>query len=416
VNAPSSPGEPVDLAWAQVLATIVDRAHLVTGIDLSSLVDGAVRPLGLSAEVLVVDLAQRVLSPVWPTAATPVDVEGSPTGQAYQLGEIVLDATELDQHVLCIPMLDGTERLGVLRVALTPSIVDDETLHRRLWSLAGLMGHLTMAKMAYSDQLWRLRSISGLSIASELLWQQLPPRTFATDDVVVTALLEPSDQVAGDAYDYSVDAHVVHLAVFDGVGHDLHAGLTTALAVTAIRNARRSGESDLISLAARADTVLAEQPGPANFVTAALARLDTRTGALSYLLAGHPPPMLIRDGRIVKELAITPRLPLGIALSGGWEATVGEEQLEPGDRVLLYSDGVTEARDADGEFFGEQRLAAFTERASQAHLSAPETMRRLVAAVLTQQNGQLQDDATLLMVEWSTTHHRRNFPTFRNSP
>jgi serine phosphatase RsbU (regulator of sigma subunit) len=223
--------------------------------------------------------------------------------------------------------------------------------------------------------------------------------------------------VAGDAYDYSVDAHVVHLAVFDGVGHDLHAGLTTALAVTAIRNARRNGESGLISLAAHADTLLAEQPGPANFVTAALARLDTQTGALSYLLAGHPPPMLIRDGRIVKELAVTPRLPLGLGLSGGWEATVGEEQLEPGDRVLLYSDGVTEARDADGEFFGEQRLADFTERASKARLSAPETMRRLAAAVLSQQNGQLQDDATLLMVEWSTANHQRIFPTtFRNSP
>jgi serine phosphatase RsbU (regulator of sigma subunit) len=205
--------------------------------------------------------------------------------------------------------------------------------------------------------------------------------------------------------------------VFDGVGHDLHAGLTTALAVTAIRNARRNGESGLISLAAHADTLLAEQPGPANFVTAALARLDTQTGALSYLLAGHPPPMLIRDGRIVKELAVTPRLPLGLGLSDGWEATVGEEQLEPGDRVLLYSDGVTEARDADGEFFGEQRLADFTERASKAHLSAPETMRRLAAAVLSQQNGQLQDDATLLMVEWSTANHQRIFPTtFRNSP
>jgi serine phosphatase RsbU (regulator of sigma subunit) len=311
-----------------------------------------------------------------------------------------------------VPMLDGADRVGVLRVGLS-DVVDDAPLRRRLWSVAGLMGNLTITKLPYSDHLRRIRSDGPLSPASELLWQVLPPRTFATERVVVSALLEPPTRVAGDAYDYNVDGDVIDLAVFDGVGHDLRAGLTTALAITGIRNARRSGETDLLALAARADELVAAQQGPRQFVTALLARLDIGTGLLSYLVAGHPPPLLVRHGRVVKELVAPPRLPLGVAAGLGREPAVGTEQLEPGDRLLMYSDGITEARDATGEFFGEQRLVDFTEQAAATELSAPETLRRLAAAVLEHQGGELQDDATLLLVEWSGDGHRLMFPTLQ---
>jgi serine phosphatase RsbU (regulator of sigma subunit) len=141
-----------------------------------------------------------------------------------------------------------------------------------------------------------------------------------------------------------------------------------------------------------------------------LATLDTATGVLRYVLAGHPPPLLVRHGRAIKELGHAPRTPLGVRELPPDRFNIGYEQLEPGDRLLLYSDGITEARNAEGEFFGEDRLVDFTRRAELAGLPAPETLRRLTAAVLAHQGGRLQDDATLVLVDWSADASRKLFP------
>jgi serine phosphatase RsbU (regulator of sigma subunit) len=79
---------------------------------------------------------------------------------------------------------------------------------------------------------------------------------------------------------------------------------------------------------------------------------------------------------------------------------VAEEVLQPGDWLILYTDGVTEARDASGAFFGERRLADFLMRQAAAGHSPPETVRRLVRAVLDHQGGLLQDDASILLACW----------------
>jgi hypothetical protein len=398
------------VTWEDVLTQIINESHLVTGDQLSEMADRAVRPFGLTAEVLAVDLAQRALTPVRPQPGIPVAVEGTVAGRAYQLGEIHSNS-DGGRRVLWVPMLDGADRAGVLRIGLAREVVDEKPLRRRCWAMSGLLGHILISKVPYSERLRWMRTGGSLSASAELMWQLMPPRTFATDRLVVTALLEPWDRVAGDAYDYAVNADDAFFAVFDGAGHDLQAGHDTALAITAIRLARRQGITDLATLAAHADDLLTAQPGPTQFVTAALATLDTTTGVLHYVLAGHPPPILVRGGRSVKELPHPPRTPLGVRGTPPDRLKVGHEQLEPGDRLLLYSDGIVEARTAHGEFFGEHRLVDFTQRAELAGLPAPETLRRLTAAVLAHQGGQLQDDATLVLVDWSADARRRLFPT-----
>lgn len=278
-----------EVTWEDVVTQIIDGSHLATGDQLPALVDRAVRPLGLTAVVLAVDLAQGALTPVQPQPGSPLMVEGTVAGRAYQMGQII-PSSENGTRRLRVPILDGTDRAGILRIGVSAGVVDDPPLRRRCWTLAGLLGHILVSKVPYSERLRWMRSGEALSPAAELTWQLVPPRTFATDRMVVTALLEPWDRVAGDAYDYAVNANDAFFAVFDGVGHDLRAGHDTALAITAIRLARRRGVTDLAALAGHADDLLTTRPGPGHFVTAVLATLDTTTGALQYVLAGHPAP------------------------------------------------------------------------------------------------------------------------------
>ena len=139
------------MTWEDVLTQVINESHAVTGDQLSEMTDRAVRPLGLTAEVLAVDLAQRMLSPVRPRPAIPLAVEGTIAGRAYQLGEIVAGG-EGDRRTLWLPMVDGADRAGVLRIGLGPGVGDDDALRRRCWALSGLLGHILVSKVPYSER------------------------------------------------------------------------------------------------------------------------------------------------------------------------------------------------------------------------------------------------------------------------
>jgi len=120
----------------------------------------------------------------------------------------------------------------------------------------------------------------------------------------------------------------------------------------------------------------------------------------SFRSAGHPGELLLRDGKLVKALSAPTAMPLGLGNLGDPIPGVEEESLQPGDQILLYTDGVTEARTDTGEFFGRDRLVEFVTRTLADQVSAPETLRRLVHAILAHQHENLQDDATAVLLEW----------------
>lgn len=177
-----------------------------------------------------------------------------------------------------------------------------------------------------------------------------------------------------------------------------------SLVVAAYRNARRS-ERSLPATAAHIEAAVGHVFGSEAFTTGVVCELDNVTGRLSWISAGHHEPLLLREGRLVRSLSVEPLLPFGLNqdLGGALPAAVGSEQLEPGDVLLLHTDGVTDARSPTGEYFGQDRLIDSMSRALAADLPAAETMRRLVHTLLDHRDGQLDDDATLLMVRWHGT-------------
>jgi serine phosphatase RsbU (regulator of sigma subunit) len=237
-------------------------------------------------------------------------------------------------------------------------------------------------------------------------WDLLPPLVLKTARLTVAGLVEPAYDVGGDCFDYAIDDSVFNLAVTDAMGHGLGSALISALTVGSYRHDRRQGLG-LETIHANLEAVLARQLPPLTFATGQLARINLDSGAMTWTNAGHPLPMLIRRGRVVGELLCHPTLPWGLGLIArqGSAATVANEDLEPGDSVLFYTDGVIEAHTPGGELFGVERLADLASRHASDQLEPEEIVRRLVGSVIQHQDDALADDATLVLVKW-------NGPTF----
>lgn len=334
-------------------------------------------------------------------------------GGPFQTFETHIQEADIDGTCVWLPLLVGTERLGVLGVTILDSAaleVDDGLHSALLTQFASITAELLATKTFYGDTLVRLRRRREMSLAAEIQWSLLPPLAVSTSAVTVAAVLEPAYHVAGDTIDYSVDAGITHVAVFDGMGHGLQSAQCAVLAVAAYRNARRSGRS-LVDAIHSIDEAFLTALGDEMFSTAVLAKLDTDTGLLQWVNGGHHEPLLLRDGKFVKTLHLDPRPPLGLGdLRGSQPAPVGNEQLEPGDQILLYTDGVVDARSPSGEFFGIDRLADLVIRHLAGGLPAPETMRRVVRELFEHQQGPLVDDASLLLLQWHGRQPERYGP------
>lgn len=176
----------------------------------------------------------------------------------------------------------------------------------------------------------------------------LPPLSFEENRVAIGAMLQPAYEIAGDTIDYAVDGDTFSVAIFDAMGHGLTASQLANIAVYAYRLGR-------------------------------LQRLS------------------LEDRTSIHELQAGTHLPLGL---GHGDVAVTEQRLQPGDTIVYYSDGISEARAADGEEFGVERLKDFLVRAAASDLTPAETARRALHAVRDHHDDQLADDATLALIRW----------------
>ncbi len=395
------------MAWTEhALDTLARGAALAAPHELADLFDACAQELGADdGLVYITDLQQRVLQPLLGPNASPerralpvLPVDGTLAGRAYQTVQAQTQLESEGRTRLWLPVGIGSHRLGVLSATFADAVSADQMA--ALGRLADAAGVLLQAKSAYGDTIVLLRRSHHLGVAAELHYSVLPPLSYATTEVTVSAALEPCYAVAGDAVDYSVDPGRTQVAIFDGMGHGLHSAQCAVFTVAAYRSARRAGLG-LVEVLDSVDEALVTGLGGELFSTAVMADLDTDTGLLTWVNAGHPFPLLLRGGKLIKVLETDPRPPLGLGhLLADEGPHLGQEQLEPGDMILLYSDGVVEARSPEGEFFGVARLAELVTIQLAGGLDAPETMRRVVRELLTHHAEQLTDDATLLMLEW----------------
>lgn len=383
------------------LQHLLRSSHLTGPDDLPQLVVEAARLLGAGdATVFVADYDQVLLVPLvgrGEQGPPPAPVDSTLAGRAFS--DVVQHVTTSeDAVVLWAPLVDGTDRLGVLQLLFPPGTLTDEPLRATAQDVASLVAELVVTRTVYGDLVEKARRPRPMTLPAELQWRLLPPLTFVSSRAAVSGVLAPTAEIAGDSFDYASNGDTLHVAVLDAMGHGLEATLLVSVAVASMRTARRE-DLDLADTARRMDAAIAGQFGPDRFVTGIVGELDTATGWWRWLTCGHPPALLIRGGQVVKQLDSATGPPLGLELLDD-EPEVGRERLEPGDRLVLYTDGVVEARAEDGTFFGTERLAAFVTRQAADERPVAESLRRLNLAVLAHQQGTLQDDATTVIVEW----------------
>ncbi|MGW2553187.1 PP2C family protein-serine/threonine phosphatase [Streptomyces sp. NPDC001635] len=382
----------------RLLGVLLDRApYLPPQLIAPLLAEEVARIGGRDVSILLQDYAQELLVPLPGRklhVSQPQPVIDSPAGRAFLRGQVVEVPQAHGGVRMYLPLLDGSDQVGVMALTLGTVCADDRRLLRRL---ASLVADLLVTKNAYTDQFFRTRRREPMSVSAEIQWSLLPPLSMCVPQVEVAGMLEPAYSVAGDSFDYALNDDILHVALIDAMGHGLDAATMATVAIGAYRHARRV----FIGLAdkyAFMDDAISRQFGPGHFVTAQLMQMNIATGEMELVNAGHPAPLLIRDGRVVRQLESATTLPVGF---GGEVPRIREHTLQAGDRVLYYTDGIIEEHVAGGEPFGEERLTRCINRlGTEPSEGVRADLRRLSHMLKRERGGHTSDDATLFMIEW----------------
>ncbi|MFB7997632.1 PP2C family protein-serine/threonine phosphatase [Streptomyces sp. NPDC056002] len=382
----------------RLLGVLLDRARLLPPQLIAPLIAEEVARIGgRDVSILLQDYAQELLVPLPGKnlhVGQPEPIIDSPAGQAFLLGHAVEVPQTPSGVRMYLPLLDGGDTVGVMALTLNAVGRDDRRLLSRL---SGLVADMLVTKGAYTDQFFRARRRKQMSVSAEIQWSLLPPTSMSVPQVEVAGMLEPAYHVAGDSFDYALNDNILHAAVIDAMGHGLDAATMATVAIGAYRHARRVGIS-LAEKYALMDDAISRQFGPDHFVTAQLMHVNIATGEMKLVNAGHPAPLLIRDGRVVKQLESATTLPIGF---GGEEPRIREHMLQQGDQVLCYTDGIIEEHVNGGEQFGEERLIRCVNRLrDEPSQGLRADLRRLSHTLKRERGGRTTDDATLFMIEW----------------
>jgi serine phosphatase RsbU (regulator of sigma subunit) len=321
----------------------------------------------------------------------------------FRSGEaLVLDAESATAlgpaHEPLIPFLEKGSSVAVIPLSTQVEILGTLTL-LSLDSDNPIAGNTLEAAISIAGQ-------AALALDNARLYQQqkrfadtmqrsLLPRTRPQlEELEIGDVYDPSARVdvGGDVYDY-LELADGRLAVVlgDVTGHGIDATADMAMAKFVFRSLAREHPEPGDFLSAANEIVL-EEIGAGKFITLLYLTVDGRAGELACASAGHPPPRLLRAGGTPEPLAVGG---LALGIDGGQRYEEAHVRLEPGDAIVLYTDGLLEAR-RDGELYGEQRLdAALT---AKVHLPSQELANTLLADCKAF-GGELGDDCAIVVLK-----------------
>jgi sigma-B regulation protein RsbU (phosphoserine phosphatase) len=239
------------------------------------------------------------------------------------------------------------------------------------------------------------REQAELAVAADIQKSFLPDAVPADSGFDLATVTMPARVVGGDFYDFIPMMDLLGLVVADVSGKGMPAAIFMGLARTILRASIAPGK-DLAEVLRDTNNITVDNSRSRMFVTLFLGVLDSKNRTLTYANAGHFPPLLFRaKEKTVGKLEVT-----GVALgmAAGMEYRVQQISLYPGDILVLYTDGVTDAEGAGGEMFGLDRLASIV--ASSNHLSSQEILDRILKEVFAFSADEEQfDDITAMVIK-----------------
>ena len=371
---------------------------------------GAAELLGASFPHLVPERVVAVASAQagCPVAVYVLDVDGSCAlrlgGDVERFPERIRAPVGVGPELIpeALPQLRGLVADLVGPSTLWPMVVRDRVIgfllarDRTAADLEGFAGQAALAlelASGYTDALHAVRRRKGTQPAAEIQQNLLPPRLARFEGADVAGGVLPGYDVGGDFFDYAGNADGLWLVVADATGKGNSAAALSSLAIGALRAARRAGAGLQEAARLTDEAIIALDMG--RHLTAVLGSWDPTGQQLRWINCGHPTPLILRADGCVEELDGERTYPLGIRFT---ERTfpVLTAPVPSGDRLLLYSDGVTGRRTADGGRIGENGLRSIL--AELGPRSAATTVRGIQDAVIAASPDPLRDDATLLVV------------------